>query len=368
MSKLLSQGGFGCIFYPAFNCNGQVKKNSKMVSKLQINNFNGRNEILIGKIIKTFSKYNLYFLPTVNNCSIQMASLDKNLTKKCNIISKNDPNYLLLEIPYLKNISFQKLFTNYLKSKKHILLIFFDTFQYIVNTIKHLIELNIVHFDLKEQNILYSIKYENPILIDFGISIPINYLKKDNLKDYFYIYAPDYYIWPLEVHVINYLLHVKNNLQLTDIEKIANDYVDNNIALHIYSNNFKKKYTKSCIDYLKQFVSKNDKNIITNLLGFYKSWDLYALSVLYLKFIGYIFNTGFFDSKIIIKFSQLLLTNISPNPNNRIPIERVNLLYKEIFYMHESTKNYLELINNFKYSSLPVKIMLKNLSALPTKN
>jgi hypothetical protein len=64
----------------------------------------------------------------------------------------------------------------------------------------------------------------------------------------------------------------------------------------------------------------------------------------------------------------LLLTNISPNPNNRIPIERVNLLYKEIFYMHESTKNYLELINNFKYSSLPVKIMLKNLSALPTKN
>ena len=209
MSKLISQGGFGCIFYPAFNSKGEVKKSSKMVSKLQINNFNGKNEILIGKIIKKLLNYQLYFLPAINISSITLTSLDKNFSKKCNIISKNDSNYLLLEITYLKNIRFLKLFTNFLKSKKHILLIFFEIFQYIINSIQQLLSLNIVHFDLKEQNILYSTKYENPRLLDFGISIPFDYLNNNNIIEYFYIYAPDYYIWPLEVHVINYLLHVK---------------------------------------------------------------------------------------------------------------------------------------------------------------
>ena len=365
MSELISQGGFGCIFYPAFNSKGEVKKKSKMVSKLQINNFNGKNEILIGKIIRTFSKYNLYFLPTINVSSIKLASLDKNFTKKCNIISKNDSDYLLLEITYLKNIRFQKLFTEFLKSKKHILLIFFEIFEYVINSIEQLLNLNIVHFDLKEQNILYSLKYENPRLLDFGISIPFDYLNNDNIKNYFYIYAPEYFIWPLEVHVINYLLHVKDTLDLSDIEKISTKYVDNNIALNIFSREFKQNYTNFCIEFLKQFISKNDNNkIIKYLLTFYKTWDLYALSILYLKFIGYIFHTGFYDSKIIINFSQLLLINISPDPRNRLSIDNIKSLYKEIFYINESLDNYLELINNFKYDTIPVKKINTELSIL----
>jgi len=368
MSKLINQGGFGCIFYPAFNCKGTVKKDSKMISKLQVNNFNGKNEILIGKLIKKIINYKLYFLPVVNNCSIGLASLDKKFIKECKIISRNDPDYLLLEIPYLENISFQKLFTNFLKQKKHILLIFFDTFQYIINAISHFIDLNIVHFDLKEQNILYSVKYENPILIDYGISIPFDYLNNNNIKEYFYIYAPDYYLWPLEVHVINYLLHVNNNLILSDIKKIVTDYVSNNIALDIFSKKFKLKYANTCIEYLKKFIIKDKDYIIKELLDYHNSWDLYALSILYLKFFNYMFHNGFYDSKIIIKFSQLLLINISPDPNNRASIDDIKLLYKEIFYMDETTKNYLELINNFKYYNIPIHKIEEELSILYAKH
>ena len=58
-----------------------------------------------------------------------------------------------------------------------------------------------------QENILYSVKYDNPILIDFGLSIPIDRLNLNDLKDlkdlndlndlndlkeYFYIYSPDY--------------------------------------------------------------------------------------------------------------------------------------------------------------------------------
>ena len=34
MSKLLSFGGFGCVFYPAFNCSGRILSD-KYVSKIQ---------------------------------------------------------------------------------------------------------------------------------------------------------------------------------------------------------------------------------------------------------------------------------------------------------------------------------------------
>ena len=35
MSKLLSQGGFGCIYYPGLKCNGKSEYNKNVVSKLQ---------------------------------------------------------------------------------------------------------------------------------------------------------------------------------------------------------------------------------------------------------------------------------------------------------------------------------------------
>ena len=51
-TKLVSQGTFGCIFYPAIECDGSVSKNKKYASKLVKNNKTDINEYLIGKIIK----------------------------------------------------------------------------------------------------------------------------------------------------------------------------------------------------------------------------------------------------------------------------------------------------------------------------
>ena len=125
MSKLIDQGGFGCVFYPGFNCKGNVTKSAgNVVTKLQRNTFNAQNEIYIGTFIKSIQYYQLFFIPVTKSCSIGLASLDKQSIAKCNIISDNDPNYLLMEIPYIKNITFEELFTNFHRSKRHLLLVF----------------------------------------------------------------------------------------------------------------------------------------------------------------------------------------------------------------------------------------------------
>ena len=49
MSKLLSQGGFGCVYYPGLKCSDKTDVSKKMVTKLQRDDFNAENEAYIGK-------------------------------------------------------------------------------------------------------------------------------------------------------------------------------------------------------------------------------------------------------------------------------------------------------------------------------
>ena len=352
MSQLIDQGGFGCIFYPGFNCKGKAsEKTKKIVTKLQVNNYTAHNEIFIGSIIKKIPNYYLFFLPVTFSCPISLATLNKKYVDKCRILSRDDPNYLLLELPYVKHISFGKLFSDSLRSNKHLFLTFIETFQYVATSIEHLINYNIVHYDLKEENILYSTKYENPILIDFGISIPIDKVNSNNLEKYFYVYGPDYYIWPLEVHAINFLVNVNDKLLLSDIEDLVETYVSHNSGLRIFSDDFKYEYKMMCIEFLKKYQNIKKDTVIKELLQYYKTWDLYSLSILYLKFFYTLFQDGFFESKFIINFSQLLLTNISPDPSKRLSIADTLQKYKDIFFINEKPENYLTLITNLNYDT-----------------
>ncbi len=47
--KLLSEGGFGCVFNPSMNCDGNVES-EKNVSKIQRYDNSAKNKIKIGKI------------------------------------------------------------------------------------------------------------------------------------------------------------------------------------------------------------------------------------------------------------------------------------------------------------------------------
>jgi len=126
-------------------------------------------------------------------------------------------------------------------------------------------------------------------------------------------------------------------------------YIMNNSVLTIFSDEFKEKYKKTGIEYLKKYENLNKHETIKQLLSFYKTWDLYSLSIIYLKFFKILFSDGFFDNKLIITFSQLLLYNISPNTNNRNTIKETLTMYKDIFYINEKPENYFTLINNLKY-------------------
>ena len=203
----------------------------------------------------------------------------------------------------------------------------------------------------KKQNILFSKSVKNPILIDFGISIPIEKVNNKNIKKYFYVFAPKYSIWALEIHFINYLLH-KGELTELKVKDILIEYYENNSAFSLFSNNFKQNYISIGFDYYKQFIGKSKNDTINYLMKYYYSWDLFSLSILYLNFLISLSKDSLYSSLLISKFLELLLLNISPNPAKRYNTKNSLNEFERVFYIGYSISEYKSLIENLKYSNL----------------
>jgi len=325
MSELLSQGGYGCVYHPALTCTGKAESSTKNVSKLQRKDWAAKNEIDIGKMIKKIKNYSSFFLPITSSCNINVSSIDNKLLKDCRVIQKRpDADFVLMKMNYLENISF----TDYLKSKgetnAHLLLKIVESYKNLAGSLEKLVNVDIVHHDLKIDNILIGANNNLPIIIDFGISLNMKKISEtdDKLKDYFYVHAPDYYPWSLDIHIINYIVQVRSDgeygpIHFEELKEIADEYCRGNLALDVFSDNFRKAYNKKCYTYINSLVGKRNNEILRILLNNYKSWDIYALSIIYLRLVGYIFNNKYPKTKFLAEFIQLNLINISPNPNER---------------------------------------------------
>ena len=374
MSKLLDQGGFGCVFYPRISCTGKSTTSKEFVSKLQKKNYNSDNEIKIGLfLVKKIKNYELFFLPVIEGCDISISSIDKKLLNKCEIIkTTSSDNFVLMKIKYIKNINFHNFIINPKDTKEKIFINTLETYSYLLQSIKRLVDINVVHFDLKTENILYSVKTKCPLIIDFGISLNMNNYSESLALDYFYVYAPEYYIWPIEVHIMCYVvnkrLDPKGKVSKDELYKVVDKVLDRNKVLEIFSPEFNSLYKESCIKYVSQFIGKTKSDIMKVIVNpnNYKTWDNYALSVLMLRMLFYLFNKGYSNAPFIIAFSQLLLMGIHPFPEKRFSIDKTIITLKKIINTKESINDLNKIVKtiHIDYKTISTQIE-KNKLILP---
>ena len=367
MSKLLSQGGFGCVYYPGLSCKGKSSsKKAKAVTKVAEKGFNSDNEVKIGNLVKKIPLSKDFFLPVIKTCPIDIRKMDKELLSECKIIKKSTNKYILMDIPYVPNKPFTEIFKEGDINKKHFLLTLTETYSYLLLAIKNLVNIYIVHFDLKADNILYNSATQDPQIIDFGISIPIKKINNNNIKKYIYVSAPEYYIWPLEAHILGFIFY-KTNVQLTfdDSKRIAEEYTASNSALSIYSHELRSLFQNACEREINKYVGKPRTNVISDLIKFYKTWDNYSISIIFLKLFEYIFPKGYYNNTLLINFSELLLLNINPNPDKRLTIDDTIKKFNDIFYKDGSVNSYLNVIENITMVSNTATIQInKDLNVL----
>jgi serine/threonine protein kinase len=249
-------------------------------------------------------------------------------------------------MPYIDSLYFNEYIGRMGSNKKKIISCIFDTYQYLIESIERLTEHGIVHHDLKMQNILMNLKTDTPIIIDFGLSI----VMKDapDWKLYFYRYSPDYSVWPLEAHIINYLQNETDAaLTRADVESICETFVNANDALHIFSKGFRTRYLKACIEYHSQWIGVEQGAACTGLIAGWRTWDNYSLSIAYLQILGFISDGGFMDNRLIVNHVQLLLTNVHPDPSRRKTVGDTKRAFTDMFYMNERVEMYDRIVEHF---------------------
>ena len=75
--------------------------------------------------------------------------------------------------------------------------------------------------------------------------------------------------------------------------------------------------------------------VIHELRESYKTWDNYAVSVLYLRILGIMYGDIFHENEFIVRFSQLLLENINPSFEKRNSITKTIKKFQDMLYMSQ---------------------------------
>jgi serine/threonine protein kinase len=339
--KKIAEGGYGCVYYPALNKDGNENNDESIITKLMEYNDSAKNEIEIGKTITIINGYKNHFSPVIANSFLNKNIIQKDIFKNCSVIDTKNiiKQFILLKMDYIKGDDF----LNYVLKNNEKLIVknIINSYTHLLRSILLLEDYSIIHFDIKGDNILFNNIKQIPIIIDFGISIPFKEMKNRNnindYKKYFFGYFPEYHIWPLEIHYLCYLLHVHENPDKDNIISIIDDYIKQNPALNEnMSPSFLKKYKNACSDYLMSI--NNNKDIyqkINAVINYWYTWDNYGLSIMYLKFLRYMNVEGYKDNNFIIFLSQILLKNIHPNPNKRLTTTQTWQSFNQFLYKLE---------------------------------
>lgn len=339
---LISEGGYGCIFYPSI----KTKENYKYVSKIQKNNFDSRNEAYIGNILKEVPSYLNHFVPVMDSDDINVKKIDDDEIQNCTIFMKyKESPFINMKIRYVKGKNFLDYIVNNKSSSFNFTKLLVNSYNHLLNTLNIMVNLKIVHYDLKGNNIMFDSSNQLPLILDFGLSIKMDEIEKENLTKHFYTYAPEYSPWALELHYINFLLKVNPNPSNKDLEEMASRFVNSktNPVSTVFSKEFSDKFEKTCLNQLKKYnkIPTLEKKL-KRLYKYYDTWDNYALSIIYITIFHFIYPS-FKKNNFIEIMVEILLQNIHPDPEKRLKVKETVIVF------NEKLLNFVNNVENYRF-------------------
>lgn len=307
-----------CVYYHLKDNNKRKKK--KIINKLVKNNFFVSNELTNIKKIEQIKDFKKYYYICENTSELLITEIDENVNYlKCNNKNTRLDNSLLLKYEEKELINLKTYLKSSLSSPRIYILNLINNYQKLLKSINLLNKNQIVHNFINLDSV--KINSLEPIITNFSFSIDVS--KEFNIINHFLIeYDPTYIEWPLEFHVLSFLQTNKlNSLSNFNIENIINNVFDNQYILKTFGENFVSSYKIDALDYFKKYVNWNYDDILKDIFEFYKTWDNYALSIMYLRILIDLHKSVKNKNKFIILFMKLLVYNINSNPSKRHSID-----------------------------------------------
>jgi serine/threonine protein kinase len=280
--KYIAQGSYGCVFgNPPLKCkNENTRRNNTHVSKLQ-NTSSTENEFLESKEWHAIDPENEFSLTPIKRCDYDNSNIQTtNHMEKCTARMEVGKKQLLLyKHGGTDLIEFKVKASNY----AYLFNSFYDLFNGLAIAHKN----NIIHSDIKPENILAKSNNTNIHLrfIDFGMSYKLNNETKVNKLINTAYYKALYFYWPFEIKfIINSVL---------EDEKFVMQSYDNYISMIVQKLRF--IVPRSAI------INKNTNNLYTyneikelyknlNLKEHLTKLDVYSMGVTICQLASYYFK------------------------------------------------------------------------------
>ena len=329
--KLLSQGGYGCVYHPALDCQARNTGDTSRITKLQISKGDVENELAIGNVLKQHRKFENHFGPLDKSCNdLTVKQMNKTgLLTECQL--RESEQYILTEMRFIQGNTL-KHYLYRIKSPQLIIYKLIEIYRQLLFSIEKLLAKNVIHNDIKSSNIMYDVQKQLPIIIDFGISF-FNNQWRGRLKHIFFSYEPRYMLMAPEIHFISFLLNgdpkyvASIPTQKHDAAKtIASEIVQNITVLHTsFSKTFVKTYTINLMKYFEEILVDFKPGEDKKLDAFYAkhiepichTWDTYSTSIMYFQMLETVFKDRFPKVEFLERFTRHLFLNIHPDPRKR---------------------------------------------------
>ena len=357
--KLVNQGTFGCIYKPSFLCDGNTIKEEDYITKIQTKDDISEQEEVLGNKIKELRNASEYFAGIINTCPIELSKIEDNELKKCEFIEKQTSNetpqeYIASTIKYVGKQDMMDYFMERVNKPQQYVMSLFHIHFHLLKALSQLQEANIIHYDLKSNNIMVHDVKKTPIMIDFGISFE-GESKPEDATNAFYVYGPNYSPWCVDIHLISYAFHkiksenpLQEQVQEEQIQQVIKDYMDNNSAVDTLTNTEKTEMQKAWTEYLSSYIGQPWENLYNALWNARWSWDNYAIALIMLKYTRGEFKIR--ENEFNQQYVKMLKQIIKATPDTRLDAKNAKEKLLEVMKMSKQEKR--ELIESSKETML----------------
>lgn len=306
--KLVNEGTYGCIYRPGITCDGK-QETAKYITKIQKNKRAIQNELTISNKIRNITGYTRFFAPILKQCGVKITKDTAQGLKQCEVF-ENDTiediaDYVSTKIRYVGNQDLMKYLLSELQgSKFHVEV--WKTHTYLLKALQKLVAKNIVHYDIKYNNIIYDNGLSVPIFIDFGLAFSSESLgdASSDLEKIFFVF--EYYSWwPIDVVMCSYIIQqigkTESKTAIVSAEQLEEVYdvflrgtqdpqkdqareVKNDVfRLQILNSEEKQaQFRKAYEEYFTKFVGQKWWSVYENMIKYVDTWDNYSVAATYL--------------------------------------------------------------------------------------
>jgi serine/threonine protein kinase len=331
--KYLAEGTYGCVFNSEIQCRTEPKvlqTKKKYVSKVTLVDYKDTERKIGKSIIKEIKQYESYFAPIIDTCEINIGVIKESELKKCNVVKKaNKRNEHPIFVSNKMKFAGNGTIMDYLDSKGYLSKEIFETHLHLTKGLEKLQMISdpIIHYDLKDGNIMFDDIYKVPILIDFGLSFRESNLRIGNRSELMNIFYTDesYSPWSIEIHLLSFITQkiLKKGIDIENelLEKYLNKLflvVDKFIKSEkkIFEYDEEKIYFRvKLYEYLTAFKSESVNIIMIDLMRNWNTWDNYSIAVMFNSCLIYNESKIDMSDKYVIRYRNLLKQILLATPH-----------------------------------------------------